>query len=300
VKIDIIYKICNDYLLLSNAIKESFSYSSASEKYRIMEQNDATILEVDEEGYAIIKCIELPPKLVDIRANDVDGNPQHAVVRYDKTFFTPEEAAEFYKELRAYDRDGLNDGGNMYGVKWQSGRKTIQVSDPGVPVYKYTGSSAKKTEPFTNYPAIERIRDILLDRTGYMFNFCLYNSYPLDSKLGWHSDNEKNMLARYRYFKNVVAPSPIGSLSFGFKRRFRVRTIGDTPGLGARSSVLDEFLESGSFLIMEEGCQQLTEHCIWTLTEKQMEAIKAEIGPGWEEETIRINLTYRMMVPISK
>lgn len=231
-----------------------------------------------DEEYAEIEFITLPKKYVDIWKNDSNGDRHHAVVRYEKEFFTPSEASALLKELKAYDKDGLHDGGNMYGVRWQSGRKTIQVADPGVPVYKYTGSSATKTEPFDNYPTLKKIRATLYDRTGYWFNFCLYNSYPLDSKLGWHSDNEKNM----------VELSPIGSLSFGFERRFRVRMI-DT-----HEVVFDEFLDSGSLLLMESGCQKLTEHCIWSLTEKQIEDIYAK---EWEEGTIRINLTFRMMIP---
>lgn len=230
-------------------------------------------MEKEDEGYAIINF--LPRKHVDILHTDTDGNINRAIVRYDKKFFTSAEAADLIEELRSYDGDGLHDGGNMYGVKWESGRKTIQISDPGVPVYKYTGSSAKQTEPFDRYPTIERIRQILYDYTGYWFNFCLFNSYPLDSKLGWHSDNEKNM----------VDLSPIGSLSFGFERRFRVRTTDD------HKIVFDEFLESGSLLIMEEGCQKITEHCIWPLTELQMQEIT-------EQDTLRINLTYRMMTPL--
>jgi hypothetical protein len=234
----------------------------------------------DWEGYPIIDFVSLPPKLVDIQDKDENGILQNASVRYEKEFFTPEDSIVLLKELRSYDEDGLNDGGTMYGVNWISGRKTIQISDPGVPVYKYTGSSAKHTEPIDKYPAIEKIRRILYDKTGIWFNFCLYNSYPLDSKLGWHSDNEKNM----------VSQSPIGSLSFGFKRRFRVRNT------ATHDILFDEFLESGSLLIMEDGCQSITEHCIWALTEKQMEDIKAEYS---EEETFRINLTFRRMVPMS-
>lgn len=237
-----------------------------------------------KDGYANVIFVDLPPVLVDIRQKDADGIPRHVVVRYENEFFSPEEAAELLVGLREYNVHGLNDGGNMYGVQWLSGRKTIQVSDPGVPVYKYTGSSAKHTEPFADYPILEYIRDILYKRTGYRFNFCLYNSYPLDSKLGWHSDAEKNM----------VDLSPIASLSFGFERRFRIRKM------EGHEVVFDKPLESGSLLLMEEGCQKITEHCIWPLTEKQMEEIKASYGVDWEVETFRINLTYRMMVPTSQ
>ncbi len=225
-----------------------------------------------------IHFIQRPPIKVDFSENHPKtGLPIRCRIRYKKHFFSPNEAAKIYKQLKTYNQYGLNDGGNMYGKIWKSDRKTIQVSDPGIPIYKYTGSSAKKTEPFTDFPVLERIRDILYDRTGYQFNFCLYNSYTPDAKLGWHSDSEKNM----------VKGSPIASLSFNFKRRFRVRKLDN-------SIVFDDFLESGSLLIMEDACQELTEHCLWNLTKTELENIPEGV------DTIRINLTYRIMVPIAE
>ncbi len=230
--------------------------------------------DADEDGYAIIVFPEDEiPITIDLEKN-VDGVDLRALVRYQRKFFSVTQSEILLKKLCAYGDHGLHDGGNMYGVEWESERKTIQVGDIGVSVYKYKGSSATETIRFENYPAIKYIRQIVYDRTGIWCNFCLYNHYTTRAKLGWHSDNEKNMVPR----------SPIVSFSFGFRRRFRVRET------TAHEILFDDHLDSGSILVMDEDCQALTEHCIMELTKKETDALDEN------EENIRINLTLRQMI----
>lgn len=235
---------------------------------------------------APIKLLSAPKIVVKYKQDDEKGAERLCLIRYNASYFEKDEAERLYLELRGYMDDGKNDRGVMYGVQWESGRKTIQISDPGVRVYKYTGSSATETKPFSEYPAIEFIRNKLYEECGYYFNFCLYNAYPLNSDLGWHSDNEKDMVVRDPKLPLHKRGTTIGSLSFGYERRFRVRKI------GTHESVFDETLESGSLLVMDNETQNLTQHCIWKLTEKQMGEI---LKMHSEEDTIRINLTFRVM-----
>lgn len=207
--------------------------------------------------------------------NSVVGE-KRAIIRLQKAYYNGEQAQALFTELTDYNTRGLIDGGLFRGKQWESERATIQVADAGVPLYKYTGSRPTKTEPFDYYPAIQRIRQDVRQRTGYDYNFTLYNSYTKDAVLGWHSDKEKNMVAR----------SPIISLSFGFPRRFRVRAK------ESHDILLDIWLEAGDLLIMEEDCQELTEHCVWNLTKKELEHFTGIP----DEQMFRINLTGRTMV----
>lgn len=208
-------------------------------------------------------------------ANHVVGN-KRAIVRLQKGYYNVEEAQALFTELADYNTRGVIDGGLFRGKQWESERVTIQVADLGVPLYKYGGSRATKTEPFDDYPGIQRIRQDICTRTGYDYNFTLYNSYTKNTVLGWHSDKENNM----------VACSPIIILSFGFPRRFRVRAK------DSHDILLDIWLEAGDLLIMEEDCQELTEHCVWNLTKKEVEHF---MGIP-DEQMFRINLTGHTMV----
>lgn len=201
---------------------------------------------------------------------------ERAIVRLQKGYYNMEQAGILFAELALYNTRGKIDGGLFYGKQWESERVTIQVADAGVPLYKYTGSRATSTESFDNYPTIQRIREDVRFRTGYDYNFALYNSYTKNAVLGWHSDKETNM----------VKCAPIISLSFGFPRRFRVRVK------DSHEILLDIWLESGDLLIMEEDCQKLTEHCVWNLTNKELNHF---IGIS-DENMYRINLTGRTMI----
>lgn len=203
------------------------------------------------------------------------GN-QRAIIRLQKGYYNPSKAQTLFARLKEYDASGLTDEGIFRGNEWTSERKTIQISDPGVSRYRYPGSNAKHTEPFDKYPTIEQLRQDLLTRTNYQLNFMLYNSYTKNASLGWHSDKESNM----------VTQSPIISWSFGFPRRFRVRTKDDK-----HTILFDGWLESGDLLIMEQDCQELTEHCIWKLTKTELK----HFGSVSDDQMFRINVTGRTM-----
>jgi alkylated DNA repair dioxygenase AlkB len=90
--------------------------------------------------------------------------------------------------------------------------------------------------------------------------------------LGWHSDDEADM----------VSGKPIASISLGDLRRFRVRSKADN------EVVWDRKLDHGSLVVMEGRCQELTQHCIWKLSETDVKEGDVRFG-------LRINLTFRVM-----
>jgi len=202
------------------------------------------------------------------------------IVKYHPDYLSGDEADSAFLDLLNYQVSAKKETGVMFGKSWTSERRTIQISEPGVRVYKYSGASASSTLAFEEVEVVKKIRDGLRKKYGTFFNFCLVNYYPVvftqdgevDTKktpvLRWHSDDEDDM----------VAGKPIASISLGDSRRFRVREKG--------SNVVrwDHPLEHGSLVIMEGDCQERTEHCIWSLAKND----KMMFG-------IRINLTFRVM-----
>jgi hypothetical protein len=191
-------------------------------------------------------------------------NNKHAMIRLKKGYYDSIEASTLFNQLKNYDAHAINDGINFLGTTWESERKAIQIADSGVPLYDYPGSRATHTESFTNYPVIEQLRHDLLSRTGYQLNSMLYSSYTKNAMLDWSSD------------KDIVARSPIISWSFGFPRRFCIRTKDN-----GHTMLFDDWLESGDLLILEGDCQELIEYCVPKLTETE------------NDQTFHINITGR-------
>jgi alkylated DNA repair dioxygenase AlkB len=221
--------------------------------------------QVDEDGKYVLTFAVAFPKVI-----DSDG----AIVRYAPHYIPPQKALEIFKRLKKYEGDadhaqGITPAGKPYIAE----RKTLQVSDVGVRAYKFNGATASETEPFSKYPEIQRLRTKVYEDTGDWCNFCLYNAYTPEAKLGWHSDSEKDM----------VEGSTIISLSFGDVRRFRIRRKDN------HNIVKELYLESGSLLTMEGECQKIMDHSVWDMTKKELDT---SVVHG-----LRINLTFRVMKP---
>lgn len=104
---------------------------------------------------------------------------------------------------------------------------------------------------------------------GAQFNSMLANLYRNGADaIGWHSDNEPEL----------GLDPVIASISLGAERRFDMRRRDD------HSRVARLVLEHGSLLVMAGGTQRNWQHAIARTT--------ATIGE-------RINLTFRMTVPVS-
>jgi alkylated DNA repair dioxygenase AlkB len=223
---------------------------------------NGTPLATDEEGYIKVHFIEPLPRII---------NQDGAVVRYDAGWIDSDRASILLDELKTYEPHAENAEGWIHGKYFVSERRTLQIADPGVRAYKFTGSTATEPEPFSNYPIISGLRDEIFTRLGVRCNFCLYNAYTPDAKLGWHSDSEEDM----------VPGSVIVSLSFGDVRRFRIRHK-------STKKITDIYLNPGSILTMERKCQQVMDHCVWDINQKEMANIV---------HSLRINLTFRKMRP---
>ena len=76
--------------------------------------------------------MEVIPIVVDFKHNGL-----RAVIRYTPLFYSSDETVSLFEQLRSYDGKGLLDGGVFRGNEWESERRTIQIADPGVPLYKY-------------------------------------------------------------------------------------------------------------------------------------------------------------------
>ncbi|XP_072164440.1 LOW QUALITY PROTEIN: DNA oxidative demethylase ALKBH2-like [Diadema setosum] len=126
----------------------------------------------------------------------------------------------------------------VYG-KWHDiRRKQVAHGDSGV-TYKYSGVTVP-AKPWT--PLLSTIRDRIQEVTGHTFNFVLINRYANGSDyMGEHRDDEKDL----------VATSPIASLSLGQHRDFVFRHC-EARGSHAKRNIapVKLELEHGSLLVM--------------------------------------------------
>ena len=158
----------------------------------------------------------------------------------------------------------------MDGLQWREqaitlfGRRVMQprlidwYADSGVH-YRYSGITLGPSP----WPALlQTLRRRLEEDLGQRFNSVLCNQYRdgRDS-MGWHADNEPELGSQ----------PVIASLSFGARRRFRIR-----PSAGGSSVGMD--LDSGSLLLMDGWSQRDYQHAV-TKTQRPVGS--------------RINLTFR-------
>ncbi|WP_242038015.1 alpha-ketoglutarate-dependent dioxygenase AlkB [Tolypothrix sp. FACHB-123] len=125
--------------------------------------------------------------------------------------------------------------------------------------YLYSKSVLLKPLPWTSLLA--ELRDRITALAGYKFNIVIGNQYRSgQDSIGWHADNEQSM-----------GHNPaIASISLGAERKFQIKPIKGKP--------TDFWLEHGSLLIMQPGCQSTHLH--------QVPKTKKLVST-------RINLTFR-------
>lgn len=175
-----------------------------------------------------------------------------------KMFKFLEKEIEYEKESKV----------QVFGKWHQVPRKQASFGDYGL---KYTFSGTTVTaEPWT--PFLEALRDMLVNMIGVYFNFVLINRYKdgIDH-MGEHKDDEKELIAK----------SPIASLSFGQERQFVFRHQ-DSRGAKATRKIepVKLCLQSGSILLMNHPTNSFWYH--------SLPIRKNCRGP-------RINLTFRQM-----
>ncbi|XP_030847398.1 DNA oxidative demethylase ALKBH2 [Strongylocentrotus purpuratus] len=161
----------------------------------------------------------------------------------------------------------------VYG-KWHDiPRKQVAHGDTGL-TYKYSGVTVP-AKPWT--PALLEIRDRIQEVTGYKFNFVLINRYADGNNyMGEHRDDEKDL----------VASSPIASLSLGQHRDFIFRHC-EARGAQAKRKVppVKLELEHGSLLMMNYPTNVYWYHSL-PVRKKAL--------------NIRVNMTFRDIVIVKK
>lgn len=220
----------------------------------------------DKEGYVVIKPIPSLPIVLSYSA---------AIVRYNPTFFSRTTADRFFEELLTFEKSAQHEKNPFTGKDVE--RKTLQFSDRGVRVYKYSSAGAKNTLRWGLTSCLQEMRDAIHLATGERPNFCLVNFYSPTAQLGYHSDDEDDM----------KKDSVVASVSLGTVRRFKLRvkqsqsqsTSTEKTQFIEGQNMWTYMLEHGSLLTMEGKCQSVLQHSV----------------PPMKCEGVRINCTFRRM-----
>lgn len=119
---------------------------------------------------------------------------------------------------------------SSYGRTGQTRRRSVAVGDEGL-VYRYKGA-VRPALPWP--PCLDAVRTFIRTADDQP-NFCLLNRYEAGAGLGWHSDDEPDL----------VPGASIWSLSLGRPSNFRIRRKGSV------EPILDITLSHGDLLTME-------------------------------------------------
>ena len=171
-----------------------------------------------------------------------------------------EQLSHYYDELFnkiSWEQDRVM----MFGKEIVTKRKVAFYSDALIS-YTYSGK-LKICLPWSQELLV--IKEIVESLTKSKYNACLLNLYHNgDESMGWHSDDEKE----------IIAESAIASLSLGAERKFSFKHK-------ATKETISVLLENGSLLEMKGAIQKNWWHAL--------PKSKKVIAP-------RINLTFRQMI----
>jgi alkylated DNA repair dioxygenase AlkB len=185
--------------------------------------------------------------------------PQDGIALYYEKIIKDEEVEQFYEAL-LNNIQWENERVIMFGKEIITKRKVAFFSDPSIS-YRYAGKT-KIGLPWTS--TLLTIKNRVESITKESYNACLLNLYHNgEESMGWHSDNEKE----------IIAGSSIASLSLGANRKFSFKHK------LSKETVSIE-LENGSLLEMKGSVQAHWWHAL--IKSKKVTAA-------------RINLTFRQM-----
>ena len=185
--------------------------------------------------------------------------PQDGIALYYEKIVNDEEIKGLYDAL-LNNIHWENERVIMFGKEIVTKRKVAFFSDPSIS-YRYA-SKTKIGLPWTS--SLLTIKNIVESITKESYNACLLNLYHNgEESMGWHSDNEKE----------IIANSSIASLSLGANRKFSFKHK------VSKETVSIE-LEDGSLLEMKGSVQAHWWHAL--LKSKKV-------------TDARINLTFRQM-----
>ena len=184
---------------------------------------------------------------------------QDGIVLYHEKVLTDEQITQLYDEL-LNKINWENERVVMFGKEIITKRKVAFYSDPSI-AYTYS-SKTKIGLPWKDPLFI--LKNIVESLTKQTYNACLLNLYHNgEEAMGWHSDNEKE----------IVVNSSIASLSIGASRKFSFKHK-------VTKETISIQLENGSLLEMKGTIQT---HWLHTLPKSK------------KITESRINLTFRQM-----
>jgi len=184
---------------------------------------------------------------------------QDGIVLYHEKVLTDQQITQLYNDL-LNKINWENERVVMFGKEIITKRKVAFYSDP---LIAYTYSSKTKIGLPWKDPLII-LKNIVESLTKQTYNACLLNLYHNgEEAMGWHSDNEKE----------IIANSSIASLSIGASRKFSFKHK-------VTKETISIQLENGSLLEMKGTIQT---HWLHTLPKSK------KISES------RINLTFRQM-----
>ena len=185
--------------------------------------------------------------------------PQDGIALYYEKIVNDEEIKSLFDAL-LNNIHWENERVIMFGKEIVTKRKVAFFSDPSIS-YRYA-SKTKIGLPWTS--SLLTIKNIVESITKESYNACLLNLYHNgEESMGWHSDNEKE----------IIANSSIASLSLGANRKFSFKHK-------ASKETVSIELEDGSLLEMKGSIQAHWWHALL-----KSNNVTAEI----------INLTFRQM-----
>jgi alkylated DNA repair dioxygenase AlkB len=183
-----------------------------------------------------------------------------AEIVYYSSFFSPEEASEYFKIL-LNQIEWQHDEIKIFGKIYKQPRLTALYGINNAS-YRYSGITMF---PKSFNSVLKEIKTKIEEITEIKFTTVLLNYYRDGSDSnGWHSDDEKEL------GENPV----IVSISLGAERTFRLRHKKD------KTQKKNLTLQHGSLLLMAGETQHHWQHCI--------PKSKKDIKP-------RINLTFRVI-----
>jgi alkylated DNA repair dioxygenase AlkB len=184
---------------------------------------------------------------------------QDGIVLYHEKVLTDEQITQLYEEL-LNKINWENERVVMFGKEIITKRKVAFYSDPSI-AYTYS-SKTKIGLPWKDPLFI--LKNIVESLTKQTYNACLLNLYHNgEEAMGWHCDNEKE----------IIANSSIASLSIGASRKFSFKHK-------VTKETISIQLGNGSLLEMKGTIQS---HWLHTLPKSK------------KITESRINLTFRQM-----
>jgi alkylated DNA repair dioxygenase AlkB len=184
---------------------------------------------------------------------------QDGIVLYHEQVISEEQIKQLYDDL-LNNINWENERVVMFGKEIITKRKVAFYSDSLIE-YRYS-SKTKIGLPWKD--TLVTLKNIVESITNETYNACLLNLYHNgEESMGWHSDNEKE----------IVANSSIASLSIGATRKFSFKHK-------VTKETISIQLENGSLLEMKGTIQSYWWHAL-TKSKKVTEP--------------RINLTFRKM-----